>query len=111
MFYCSNGPCRRREKTKNGPKLSNSEILRNFENKLSHLATTEKVEMEQLLIEFKQVFGDVPTCTTCIHHNVNVGQTNSVKQHPYLYLIKLELMRIEIDYMLRHKIIESYAGS
>ena len=66
-----------------GPKLSNSEILKNLDTKLSHLTATEKVEIEQLLKEFQQVFGDMPKRTTCIYHDVDVGEASPIKQHPY----------------------------
>lgn len=83
-----------------GLRLSNLEILKNLENKLSHLTTTEKVEMGQLLKEFQQVFGDVPKCTTCICHDVDVGEASPIKQHPYwVNPMKLEQMRNEIDYI------------
>ena len=35
-----------RDREKKGPKLSNSEILKNLDTKLSHLTATEKVEVE-----------------------------------------------------------------
>ena len=35
-----------RDREKNGPKLSNLEILKNLDTKLSHLTAIEKVEME-----------------------------------------------------------------
>ena len=72
-----------RDREKNGTKLSNSEILKNLDTKLNHLTTTEKVEMEQLLKEFQQVFGDVPKRTTCIYHDVDMGGASPIKQHPY----------------------------
>ena len=37
--------------------------------------------MEQLLLEFKKVFSDVPSITTCSYHDVDVGmqpQTASI---------------------------------
>ena len=71
-----------RDREENGPKLSNSEILNNLHIKLSHLTATEKVEIEQLLKEFQQIFGDVPKRTTCIYHDVDVGEASPIKQHP-----------------------------
>ena len=101
-----------RDREKNGPKLSNSEILKNLDTKLSHLTTTEKVEMEQLLKEFQQVFGDVPKRTTCIYHDVDVGEASPIKQHPYrINPIKLDQMRKEIEYMLENEIIEPSSSS
>ena len=56
---------------------------------------------------FKKVFGDTPSCTTCCYHDVDVGTSPSIKQHPYrTNPIKLEQMRKEIDYMLENHIIE-----
>ena len=63
--------------------------------------------MEQLLKEFKQVFSDVPKCTTCICHDVDVGEASPNKQHScQINPIKLEQM-IDYNIMLKHKIIES----
>ena len=100
------------DRVENGPKLSNSEILKNLETKLSHLTSTERMEMGQFLKEFQQVFGDVPKCTTCIYHDVDVGETSPIKQHPYrVNPMKLEQMRKEVDYMLKNKIIEPSRSS
>jgi len=86
----------------NVPKLSNPEILDNLNVKLGHL-----IEMELLLLSFKKVFGDIPNRTTCCYHDVNVGDSTPVKQHPYrMNPIKLEQMKKEIDYMLQNNIIE-----
>ena len=101
-----------RDRMENGPKLSNSEILKNLVTKLSHLTSTERMEMGQLLKEFQQVFGDVLKCTTCICHDVDVGEASPIKQHLYrVNPIKLEQMRKEVDYMLKNKIIEPSSSS
>ena len=68
-----------RDMVENGPKLSNSEILKNLETKLSHLTSTERMEMGQLLKMFQQVFRDVLKCTTCICHDNDVGETSPIK--------------------------------
>ena len=36
--------------------------------------------MEQLLIEFKQVFSDVPKCTTCVCHVVKVAVNSELQK-------------------------------
>ena len=96
----------------NGPKLSNSEILKNLETNLSNLTSTERMEMGQLLKHFQQVFGEVPKCTTCICHDVDVGEASPIKQHLYrVNLMKLEQMRKEVDYMLKNRIIESSSSN
>ena len=67
------------DRAENGPKLLNSEILKNTDTKLSHLTATEKVEMEQLLKQFQQVLDDVPKHTTCTCHDIDVGEANPIK--------------------------------
>ena len=98
MCHCHCSSCRgERDREKKGPKLSNSEILKNLYTKLSHLSATEKVEIEQLLKEFQQVFDDVPKRTTCIYRDVDMGEASPIKQHPYrTNPIKLDQMRKEI---------------
>ena len=103
---------RQRGIEENGPKLSNSKVLENLDAKLSNLTATEKLEIKQLLKEFQQVFSDVSKCTTCTHHDVDVGEATPVKQHPYrVNPIKHCQMRKEIDYMLKNKIIEPSSSS
>ena len=90
-----------------GLKLSNSALLDNLKVKLGHLSVEEQVEMEQLLLSFTKVFGDMPSRTNCCCHDVDVGESTPVKQHPYrMNPINLEQMRKEIDYMMQNHIIE-----
>ena len=90
-----------------GLKLSNSALLDNLKVKLGHLSVEEQVEMEQLLLSFRKVFGDMPSRMNCCCHDVEVGESTPVKQHPYrMNSIKLEQMRKESDYMLQNHIIE-----
>ncbi len=96
-----------REVVTNGPRLSNSMILKNLQCKLDHLSSEEQADMKQLLLKFHKVFGDVPSVTTCSYHDVDVGRVAPIRQHPYrINPIKLEQMRKEVDYMLQHYIIE-----
>ena len=55
------------------PRLSNSKILANPQEKLAHLSYDKRRDLEGLLIEFKHLFLDVPGCTDCVYHNVDVG--------------------------------------
>ena len=53
------------------------------------------------------IFPDVPGRTTCAFHNVDVGDAIPIKQNPYcVNPKKLEFMRREVNYMLKHGIIE-----
>ena len=90
-----------------GLKLSNSALLDNLKVRLGHLSVEEEVDMEQLLLSFRKVFGDMPSHTKCCCHDVDVGGSTPVKWHSYrMNPIKLEQMRKEIDYMLQNHIIE-----
>ena len=65
--------------------------------------------MENLLLEFRQipVFPDVPSCTTYIYHDVDVGSALPCKQHPYrVNPVKLQYLCNEVEYMLKNNIIE-----
>ena len=89
------------------PKHSNSEAFQNLQRKLSHLTLEEQSDMENLLFEFRHLFPDMPSCTTWIFHDVEVGSTRPCRQHPYrINPIKLQYLWKEIEYMLTNKIIE-----
>ena len=64
-------------------RLTNSDVLRNLDSKLSHLTESQCQDLEKLLLEFKHLFPDVPTRTDQIYHDVDVGHADPVKQHPY----------------------------
>ena len=94
------------------PKLKNSQILENLIPKLKHLLPSKQKDMEQLLLTYYQLFPDVPGCTTCAYHDVDVRTARRCKQHPYrVNPIKAQHLKAEIDYMLQNKIIEpSYSN-
>ena len=67
-----------------GPsKLENSDILRNLNNKLSHLEPSQQEELKQLIHEYEHLFPDIPTRTDKIYHDVIVEDSKPIKQHPY----------------------------
>ena len=87
--------------------LCNSDVLDNLDKKLCHLTSPEREEMVKAITEFSDIFPDVPGKTTCALHNVDVGDATPIKQNPYcVNPQKLEFMRKEVDYMLKHGIIE-----
>ena len=88
-------------------KLPNSFILKNLDQKLSHLPLKEKIVIENVIKDFCNIFPDVPNKTNLIVHDVDVGDATPVKQHPYrVNPEKLEVLRSEIKYMLDNDIIE-----
>ena len=64
-------------------KLSNSDVLRDFDSKLSHLSSMQRQDLTHLLQDFKHLFPDVPKRTEQIYHEVDVGDAPPVKRHPY----------------------------
>ena len=72
------------DKSDPGPsKLENSDILRNLNNKLSHLEPSQQEELKQLIHEYEHLFPDIPTRTDKIYHDVIVEDSKPIKQHPY----------------------------
>ena len=90
-----------------GMKLHNSDILAKISDKLNHLPENENAVIKQLVEEFSDLFPDVPGRTTATCHDVDVGDTRPIKQHPYrVNPAKLTALRHEVEYMLRNGIIE-----
>ena len=78
-------------------KLQNSDILRNLEQNLSHLELSQWLELTKIIWEDKQLFSDVPTVTNKTYHDVDVGSSLPIKQHPYrMNTIKQKYLKEEI---------------
>ena len=88
-------------------RLTNSDVLRNLDSKLSHLSQSQRQDLEKLLLEFEHLFPDVPTRTDQIYHDVDVGNADPVKQHRYrLNPKKQQYLKEEIKYLLENDFIE-----
>ena len=82
-------------------------MLRNLDSKLSHLSESQHQDLEKLLLEFEHLFPDVPTRTDQIYHDVDVGNADPIKQHPYrLNPSKQKYLKEEIKYLLDNNFIE-----
>ena len=64
-------------------RLTNTDVLRNLDSKLSLLSESQRQDLEKLLLEFEHLFPDVPTRTDQIYHDVNVGNADPIEQHTY----------------------------
>ena len=62
-------------------KLQNSDILKDLDQKLSHLDPVQRKELKQLIHEYEHLFPDIPTRTDKIYHDANVEDSQPVKQH------------------------------
>ena len=96
------------DKSDPGPsKLENSHILRNLNNKLSHLEPSQQEELKQLIHEYEHLFPDIPTRTDKIYHDVIVEDSKPIKQHPYrMNPLKRKYLQDEVKYLLENDFIE-----
>ena len=96
------------DKSDPGPsKLENSDILRNLNNKLSHLEPSQQEKLKQLIHEYEHLFPDIPTRTDKIYHDVIVEDSKPIKQHPYrMNPLKQKYLQDEVKYLLENEFIE-----
>ena len=96
------------DKSDPGPsKLENSDILRNLNNKLSHLEPSQQEQLKQLIHEYEHLFPDIPTRTDKIYHDVIVEDSKPIKQHPYrMNPLKQKHLQDEVKYLLENDFIE-----
>ena len=88
-------------------KLQNSQILNDLGTKLSHLPLVQRKELAEVITQYMEVFPDVPSKTNLIEHDVDVGDSAPIKQHPYrVSPMKKELLDKEVQYILENDIIE-----
>lgn len=88
-------------------KLNNSDVLANLDKKLEHLSQPQRSEVKDLIMEFSHLFPDVPSRTDIIKHDVDIGESTPIKQHPYrVNPEKRKHMDKEVQYMLENDIIE-----
>ncbi len=61
-----------------GARLANSEILKDLHSYLNHLAVDQRIDIVKLLSDFKCLFGDVPTQTNVLKHDINVNGAHPI---------------------------------
>ena len=85
----------------------NESFLVELPVKLVHLPPDEREELSKLLQEYEGVFRNTPGRTTLLQHDVDVREAQPVKQRPYrVNPRKAEMIRKELDYMLKNDLIE-----
>jgi len=71
------------------------------------LSAEQRNQVKDLLIEYKEIFSDVPKVTHLIEHKVELTETEPVKRKPYPIPYKMqEVIDKEIEDMLAMGIIE-----
>ena len=89
------------------PRLQNSDILKDLDKKLSHLAQTQRDELQMLILQYEHLFPDIPTRTDQNYNGVDIEGSKPIKQHPYrMHPTKLQYLREEIQYLLDSDFIE-----
>ena len=84
-------------------RLSNSEMLQELPSRLDHLFPVQQQNLLSLVGRFPELFGDVPSQTSVLSHDVDVKNARPVKQHAYrVNSVKRALMKQEAEYLLRH---------
>ena len=83
-------------------KLKNSDILKDLDQKLSHLSSDKRLELKQLILEYEHLFQDIPSKTDKIYHDVElIDGSKPVKQHPYrMNPVKQHILREKVQYLL-----------
>lgn len=83
-----------------GVRLNNSAMLGNIDSHLSYLPKNQREDIVKLLQKFPTLFSDVPGRTTMLSHDIDVGNSVPINQHPYrVNPAKREIMKTEVDYL------------
>ena len=64
------------------PRLSNSEMLKDLLSLMPHLSASQRHDLVSLILDFKCLFGDSPSRTNVLEHDIDVGDARPIKQHP-----------------------------
>jgi hypothetical protein len=84
-------------------RLANSEFMATLDQQLSYLPTSQRQDVIDLLHTHPNILGNVPSRTTVLEHDINVGDARPIKQHAYRSPItKREAMRKEVSYLVEH---------
>ena len=88
-------------------KMMNSEILSNLDNKLGHLSPEQQNDITDIIHDYSALFPDIPGRTTVVEHDVDIGDSKPVKQHPYrVNPVKAEKLKAEVKFLLQNELIE-----
>lgn len=80
------------------PQLPKSEMLKLLPNQISYLDAYQQRDILNLVSEFSCLFGNVPTRTTVLEHDIDVKDAQPIKQHHYrLNQVKRDLIETRIS--------------
>lgn len=76
-------------------------------NRLPHLTPSQIADILSVMDDFPELFRDVPTVTTVLEHDIDVGDKGPIKQHPYrVNPEKRSILQREVEHMTRNNIAE-----
>lgn len=85
--------------------LKNSENLKNLDTLLGHLNFSEKKEIADVINSYPSLFGDTPSRTHLLVHDIDVGDSQPIRQHFYrVSPNKRKVLDAEVGYMLQNDI-------
>ena len=88
-------------------KLKNPDILKDLDQKLSHLSSDKRLELKQIILEYEHLFLDIPSKTDKIYHDVEfIDDSKPVKQGYRMNPVKQQILREEVQYLLDNDFIE-----
>lgn len=65
-----------------GVSLENSVVLSNIDSRLEHLPPCQREDVVRVIRKYPSLFSDVPGRTTVLCHDIDVGTSLPIKQHP-----------------------------
>uniref|UniRef100_A0A3Q2CRI2 ribonuclease H n=1 Tax=Cyprinodon variegatus TaxID=28743 RepID=A0A3Q2CRI2_CYPVA len=84
-------------------RVPNSEMLENLPLLLSHLDFSKQADVIHLIQSYRSLFADIPTQTRVLSHDIDVGDSKPIKQHPYrVNPDKLRRLKTQVEYMVEH---------
>lgn len=79
---------------------------------LGHLSQDEGKELIHLITEFQVLFSDTPSCTDMIQHDIDVGDSQPIRQRFYrVSPEKQKLLESEVKYLLENGLAERSSSS
>lgn len=86
-------------------RLKNSESLNNLHALLGHLSESQQADLSEVITSFPCLFGDTPTQTPVIEHDIDVGDAQPIRQRFYrVNPEKKKYLDAEVKYMLSNGI-------
>jgi hypothetical protein len=90
------------------PRLLNSQMLLSLDSHLAYLDEERRADMVALIRGFPCLFGDVPSLTNVLKHEIDVGGAAPIRQHPYrVNATKRLIMSQEVSYLVENSLASS----